>query len=86
MFQAIVKTLHYPKILILPSKKTFGKLWKEVKDKISQMVPGDHFTLRDLVDTPPANLGVKLYQNQKALGIQVLPKKDNLKTNIFKKL
>lgn len=43
------------------------------------------FALRDLIDTPPANLGVKLFEHQKTLGIQV-QKKDSLKTNTFKKL
>lgn len=43
------------------------------------------FVLRDLVDTPPSNLGVKLYNHQKELGIEVI-KKDSSNTNMFKKL
>ena len=66
--------------------RTYGQLWEAVVNKISNMKPGDTFVLRDLVDTPPANLGVKLYESQKLLKIEILPKKDNLKTNKYKKL
>ena len=43
------------------------------------------YVLRDLVDTPPSNLGVKLYAHQKELGIEII-KKDSSNTNMFKKL
>lgn len=41
--------------------------------------------LKDLIDTPPSNLGVKLYAHQKELGIEII-KKDSSNTNMFKKL
>ncbi len=63
----------------------YGKLWQTVVDKISKMEKDKIFALRDLVDTPPANLGVKLFEHQKDLGIQV-QKKDSLKSNTFIKL
>ncbi len=66
--------------------RTYGKLWNTVVDKISKMNTGETFVLRDLIDTPPSNLGVKLYNNQQSLGIKVLPKKDSLNTNVFEKL
>lgn len=65
--------------------RTYGKLWQTVVDKISKMEKDNIFALRDLVDTPPANLGVKLYEHQEELGIEV-QKKDSLKSNTFKKL
>ena len=65
--------------------RTYGKLWNTVVDKISKMNTGQTFALRDLVDTPPSNMGVKLYNNQKSLGIKIL-KKDNLNTNVFIRL
>ena len=66
-------------------ERTYGNLWKTVVDKISNMKSGATFALRDLVDTPPANLGVKLYEHQSDLGIEV-QKKDSLNSNTFKKL
>lgn len=65
--------------------RTFQKLWQTVVKKIAIMPKGRKFTLRELVDTPPANLGVKLYDNQEALGIESIGK-DNLNTNLFVKL
>jgi len=65
--------------------RTYGKLWQTVVNKISKMEKDNVFALRDLVDTPPANLGVKLFEHQKDLGIQV-QKKDSLKSNTFIKL
>ncbi|MBQ2982428.1 MAG: hypothetical protein IJD58_09970 [Lachnospiraceae bacterium] len=65
--------------------RTYGKLWQTVVEKISQMEKDEVFALRDLVDTPPANLGVRLYKHQSELGIEV-QKKDSLKSNTFKKL
>lgn len=50
------------------------------------MESGQVFALRDLVPLPPSNLGVKLYNNQKVLGIEVNSKKDSLRTNTFRKL
>ena len=66
-------------------ERTYGNLWKTVVDKIADMKSGEVFALRDLVDTPPANLGVKLYEHQSDLGIEV-QKKDSLNSNTFKKL
>lgn len=65
--------------------RTFGSLWKTVVEKIAKMDKDTVFALRDLVPTPPANLGVKLYDHQKDLSIKV-QKKDHLKSNTFKKL
>ena len=65
--------------------RTYGKLWQTVVDKISKMEKDNIFALRDLVATPPANLGVKLYEHQKELGIEV-QKKDSLNSNTFKKI
>ena len=65
--------------------KNFLELWEEVTSKIENLESGMKFTLRDLVSTPPANLGVKLFQNQKMLGIIKIGK-DNLNSNIFKKV
>ena len=65
--------------------KNFLELWEEVTSKIQNLEPETEFTLRDLVSTPPANLGVKLFQNQKMLGIIKIGK-DNLNSNIFKKV
>lgn len=75
----------YCKDVVLEDR-TYGNLWKTVVDKISRMEKDTVFALRDLVDAPPANLGVKLFEHQKALGIQVQEKKDNLNTNNYKKL
>jgi len=66
-------------------ERTYGMLWKTVVEKITKMEVGTEFVLRQLVDTPPANLGVKLYSHQKDLGIEVI-KKDKLNTNQFKKI
>ena len=66
-------------------ERTYADLWKTVVDKISKMDKDTVFALRDLVDTPPANLGVKLYEHQNDLGIEV-QKKDSLNSNTFKKL
>ena len=68
------------------NERTYAEMWKEITEKISKKAPGDKFALRDLVDLPPANLGVRLWNNQKALGIRVIPKKDSLNTNVFEKL
>lgn len=67
-------------------ERTYAAMWKNVKDGIAKMPSGHVFALRDLVQSPPANLGVKLYENQTALGIRVNSKKDSLKTNTFTKL
>lgn len=64
-------------------ERTYGNLWQTVLSKINEMNVGKTFTLRDLVDTPPANMGVKLFQNQEELGITFV-KKDNI-SNIFVK-
>lgn len=65
-------------------QKTYLELWNIVTKKISSKASGDIFALRDLIKNPPANLGVKLYQHQNKLGIEVV-KKDSLNTNVFRK-
>lgn len=65
---------------------TYANMWSKIKDGIAKMPSGHIFALRDLVQSPPANLGVKLYENQSALGIKVNPQKDSLHTNTFTKL
>ena len=67
-------------------ERTYATMWKKITDGINNMAPGHTFALRDLVQSPPANLGVKLFENQSILGIQVNPQKDSLKTNTFTKL
>ena len=46
---------------------------------------GKNFLLKDLIDTPPLNLGVKLYVHQKELEIEII-NKDSSNTNMFEKL
>ena len=66
--------------------RTFATLWLEVKERIEKMPAGTRFALRDIIESPPANLGVVLYNSQTELGIKVDPKKDSLNTNVFTKL
>lgn len=77
-------TISYSKHRLLHNKN-FLELWGEVTSKIEKLEPGEEFTLRDLVSAPQANLGVKLFQNQKELGIKKV-KKDYLNSNVFVKL
>jgi hypothetical protein len=66
--------------------RTYGVLWKKVVDKINKMDKDEEpFALRDLIPTPPANMGVKLYNNQKKLNIEFV-KKDSLNTDTYRKL
>ena len=65
--------------------RTYAELWNKVTTKISKMEKGTTFALRDLIDTPPSNLGVKLYNNQVELGIEVT-NKDRTGANTFTKL
>lgn len=74
----------YCKDVVL-NQRTYATLWNTVTKKIKSMPAEKTFVLRDLVDTPPSNLGVKLYNHQKELGIEVI-KKDSMNTNMFKKL
>ena len=74
----------YCKDVVL-NQRTYATLWNTVTKKIKSMPSEKTFVLRDLVDTPPSNLGVKLYNHQKELGIEVI-KKDSMNTNMFKKL
>lgn len=67
-------------------ERTYANMWSKIKGGIAKMPSGHIFALRDLVQSPPANLGVKLYENQSALGIKVNPQKDSLHTNTFTKL
>lgn len=66
-------------------ERTYAKMWETIKNKISEMNSGNEFSLRDLIDAPPSNLGVKVFNNQNNLGIEVLPSKDSLKANRFRK-
>ena len=70
---------------IVLGERTYGLLWKSVVEQISRMPSGTVFMLRDLIDAPPANLGIALYNHQQELGIKVL-RKDATKTNVFIKL
>ena len=67
-------------------ERTYANFWKKVKEGIAKMPSGHVFALSDLIQSPPANLGVKLYENQAILGIAVNAKKDSLNTNTFTKL
>lgn len=67
-------------------ERTYANLWDKVKKGIDKMPSGHVFALRDLIQSPPANLGVKLYENQATLCIAVNAKKDSLNTNTFTKL
>lgn len=66
--------------------RTYADMWQSVISQIKNMPSGTTFALRDLIDVPPANMGVKLFNSQKDLGIVVSQKKDSLKTNTFTKL
>ena len=50
-------------------QRTYAALWARVNERIADLPSGKPFVLRDLVTTPPANLGRKLFDNQTALGI-----------------
>lgn len=65
-------------------ERTYAEMWKTVKEKISKMESGTSFSLNELVDAPPASLGVKLYNNQKELKIEKLGKTNG--ANKFKKM
>ena len=65
--------------------RTFEGLWKKVTEAISEMEAGRVFPLRELVPSPPSNLGRKLYEHQEELGIAIQGK-DNGGSNIFRKL
>ena len=74
----------YCKDIVL-KQRTYAILWNTVTKKIESMPSGKRFLLKDLIDTPPSNLGVKLYAHQKELGIEII-KKDSSNTNMFEKL
>lgn len=67
-------------------ERTYAILWEKVRTAIAKMPSGTTFALRDLIQTPPANLGVILYKNQTSLGIKVNPKKDSFNTNTYTKI
>ena len=54
-------------------------------EKIESMPSVEKILLKDLIDTPPLNLGVKLYVHQKELEIEII-NKDSSNTNMFEKL
>ena len=67
-------------------ERTYANMWKNIMDKIREMPSGSQFALKDLVQSPPSNLGVKLYNNQGKLGIKVNPQKDSSNTNTYTKI
>jgi hypothetical protein len=66
-------------------QRDYAELWKRVKSSIAKLPKGTQFVLRDLIATPPANLGVKLYRNQSSLGISKV-KEDNTGADMYEKL
>lgn len=87
--QNLAKKAGYPDVSsycrdVALNERTYAEMWKTVTDKISKMKSGTPFSLNELVDVPPANLGVKLYNNQKQLGIEKLGKTNG--SNRFIKL
>lgn len=44
-------------------RRDYGELYRLMVRKITELPPGKEFTLRDLIDTPPALLGRWLYEN-----------------------
>lgn len=65
-------------------ERSYAKMWKYVTEEIAKMDSGKSFSLKEILDVPPANLGVKLYNNQKQLGIVKVGKSNGC--NRFKKL
>lgn len=65
--------------------RTYANMWAKVQDAIFKMPAGTTFQLKDLVQAPPSNLGVKLYEHQNTLGIVVNSKKTN-GTNSYTKI
>lgn len=54
-------------------ERTYKNAWKEVKEAIAKRTREEGpFILSDLIELPPANMGVKLYKNREALGIEYL--------------
>lgn len=89
--QQLAKSNGYPDVPsycrdVSLEERTYANMWKKIEDGIKNMPSGRAFALRDLVPAPPATLGVKLFDNQQALGIKVNPKKDSLNTNTYTKL
>lgn len=87
--QTLAKNAGYPDVSsycrdISLKERTYAEMWATVKEKIAKMKSGTQFSLNEIVDVPPANLGVKLYNNQSALGIEKLGKTNG--SNKFKKL
>lgn len=65
-------------------ERTYAEMWTTVQKKISKMKPGEMFSLNELVEVPPSNLGVKLYEHRKELKIEKIGKING--SNKFKKL
>lgn len=87
--QTLAKNSGYPDVSsycrdISLKERTYADMWATVKEKIAKMKPGTQFLLNEIVDVPPANLGVKLYNNQSELGIEKLGKTNG--SNKFRKL
>lgn len=74
----------YCKGVALKDRK-YSEIWEEVKRKIEIMPSGKVFVLRDLVDNPPSNLGVKIFKHQEELKIRKI-KKDFTNVNQFEKI
>ena len=65
-------------------ERTYAEMWATVKEKIAKMKAETQFSLNDIIDAPPANLGVKLYNSQSELCIIKIGKTNG--SNKFKKL
>lgn len=65
-------------------ERTYAKMWATIEERIAKMKSGTQFSLNDIINVPPANLGVKLYNNQTELGIEKLGKTNG--SNKFKRL
>ncbi len=66
-------------------QRTYAELWARLKKRIAQLPKGTQFVMRDLITTPPANLGVKLYRHQSALGIVKIGE-DSIGADMYEKL
>ncbi len=64
-------------------QRTYAELWERVVSGIAK-IGDEEFRLRDLIAAPPANLGVKLFRNQAALGITKVREENG--TDVYKKI
>ena len=87
--QSLAKNAGYPDVSSYCrdaslKERTYAEMWTTIVEKIANMKTGTQFSLNEIVELPPANLGVKLYSNQSALGIEKLGKTNG--SNKFRKL